>query len=110
MIENSISELFNSIESSYEYQEYQKIKKILESDQEVLSLVDEIKKLQKESTVLEYNNNPKYLELDKEIEQKVKKLNELPAYIKYLQAMDNFNQVLKTSSSLISNYVDDIIK
>jgi cell fate (sporulation/competence/biofilm development) regulator YmcA (YheA/YmcA/DUF963 family) len=110
MIENSISELFNSIESSYEYQEYQKIKKILESDQEVLSLVDEIKKLQKESTALEYNNNPKYLELDKEIEQKVKKLNELPAYIKYLQAMDNFNQVLKTSSSLISNYVDDIIK
>ena len=49
MIENSISELFNSIESSPEYQEYQKIKEILESDQEVLSLVDEIKKLQKKS-------------------------------------------------------------
>ncbi len=110
MIENSISELFNSIESSSEYQEYQKIKEILESDQEVLSLVDEIKKLQKKSTVLEYNNDPKYLELDKEIEQKVKKLNEMPAYIKYLQAMEDFNQVLKMSSSLISNYVDDIVK
>lgn len=110
MIENSISELFNSIESSPEYQEYQKIKEILESDQEVLSLVDEIKKLQKKSTVLEYNDDPQYLELDKEIEQKVKKLNEMPAYIKYLQAMEDFNQVLKMSSSLISNYVDDIVK
>lgn len=110
MIENSISELFNSIESSPEYIEYQKIKKILESDKEVLTLVDEIKELQQKSTVLEYNNDPKYLELDKEIEEKVKKLNKMPTYIKYLQAMEEFNQVLKMSSSLISNYVDDIIK
>ena len=100
MIENSISELFNSIESSPEYQEYQKIKEILESDQEVLSLVDEIIKLLISGAA----------SLDKEIEQKVKKLNEMPAYIKYLQAMEDFNQVLKMSSSLISNYVDDIVK
>lgn len=110
MIENGISELFNSIESSSEYQEYLKIKTILESDQNVLNLVEEIKKLQQKSTILEYNNDPKYLELDKEIEQKVKKLNEMPIYNKYLQAMEEFNQTLKMSSSLISNYVDNIIK
>ncbi len=110
MIENSISELFNSIESSFEYQEYKKIKDILESDKEVIDLVEEIKKLQQESTVLEYNNDPKYVELDKVIEDKVKKLNEMPTYNKYLQAMEEFNQVLKMSSSIIEDYVEDIIK
>lgn len=110
MIENSISELFNSIESSFEYQEYKKIKDILESDKEVIDLVEEIKKLQQESTTLEYNNDPKYVELDKVIEDKVKKLNEMPTYNKYLQAMEEFNQVLKMSSSIIEDYVEDIIK
>ena len=110
MIENSISELFNSIESSSEYQEYKKIKDILESDKEVIDLVEEIKKLQQESTALEYNNDPKYVELDKVIEDKVKKLNEMPTYNKYLQAMEEFNQVLKMSSSIIEDYVEDIIK
>ena len=34
----------------------------------------------------------------------------MPTYNKYLQAMEEFNQVLKMSSSIIEDYVEDIIK
>ena len=65
MIESSIEELFNSINNSNEYKEYKLIVDTLESNKEVIDLIEEIKKLQKEAVKLEYKNDDKYLEVDK---------------------------------------------
>ena len=65
MIESSIEELFNSINNSNEYKEYKLIVNTLESNKEVIDLIEEIKKLQKEAVNLEYKNDDRYLELDK---------------------------------------------
>ena len=54
MIESSIEELFNSINNSNEYKEYKLIVNTLESNKEVIDLIEEIKKLQKEAVNLEY--------------------------------------------------------
>ena len=63
MIESSIEELFNSINNSNEYKEYKLIVNTLESNKEVIDLIEEIKKLQKEAVNLEYKNDDRYLEL-----------------------------------------------
>ena len=107
MIESSIEELFNSINNSNEYKEYKLIVNTLESNKEVIDLIEEIKKLQKEAVNLEYKNDDRYLELDKLIKEKEKILNNSKDYQEYLWKLKDFNNTLLGSSSLIEDYVTD---
>jgi len=109
MIDNKIDELFDTIESSNEYLEYKKIGDILKKDNTISSLMHEIKNLQKEATLLEYNNDPRYKELDKIIEGKVEELNAKPVYQEYLNKMKEFNEILLNSSNIIEKYVNEKI-
>lgn len=107
MIESSIEELFNSINNSNEYKEYKLIVDTLESNKEVINLIEEIKKLQKEAVKLEYKNDDKYLEVDKIIKEKEEILNNNKDYQEYLSKLKKFNNTLLASSSLIEDYVTD---
>lgn len=107
MIESSIEELFNSINNSNEYKEYKLIVDTLESNKEVIDLIEEIKKLQKEAVKLEYKNDDKYLEVDKIIKEKEEILNNNKDYQEYLSKLKEFNNTLLASSSLIEDYVTD---
>lgn len=107
MIESSIESLFEAINNSKEYKEYQKISNMLNDNLEVKSLIEEIKELQKEATKLEYNNDDKYIEIDKVIEEKTKALNENEYYKEYVSKLKKFNNTLLASSSLIQEYVDN---
>ena len=109
MIENKIDNLFNTIENSKEYKDYLKIGNSLKKDKRINLLIEEIKQLQKESTNLEYNNDPKYKEIDKIIEEKVNELNNIPAYKDYLNKMNKFNDILAMSSKTIEDYIDEKI-
>lgn len=107
MIESSIEELFETINSSKEYKEYQEIVSILNNNKEVKTLIEEIKELQKEATKLEYNNDDKYKEIDKLIEDKSNKLRENKDYKEYLTKLKKFNTSLLASSSMLQEYIDD---
>lgn len=109
MIDNAIENLFTTIDNSKEYNEYKKIVEILEKDEEVKKLIEEIKVLQKESVNLEYKDDAKYKEIDKVIEEKVKLLNENKSYQDYLKKLREFNKALLSSSSLIEEYVNDVV-
>ena len=107
MIESSIEELFESINSSKEYQEYQEIVSILNNNKEVKDLIEEIKELEKEATKLEYNKDDRYKEIDKIIEDKSNKLKENKDYNEYLSKLKKFNNTLLASSSLLQEYIDE---
>lgn len=109
MIDKKIDELFKSINESYEYQEYLKISNAIKKDQELLNLIEEIKIMQKQATLLEYQNNTKYKEIDVKIEEKLKILNNYPLYIEYKHKMDDLNNILSTSSNIITKYIEEII-
>ena len=109
MIENKINDLFETIKNSKEYKSYQEIGSILENNEEVNTLVAEIKKLQQESVKLEEENNPKYKVIDKIIEEKVTTLNNIPVYQEYLRRMNEFNDVIAQSSKNIEEYINSKI-
>ena len=109
MIENKINELFDAITSSKEYLAYQNIGTVIEKNEEINNLVTEIKELQQKSVELEYNNDPSYKEIDKEIEEKVSKLNSIPIYQEYLRRMNEFNDIISASSSTIEKYINSKI-
>lgn len=107
MIQTKINELFESIKNSKEYLAYQNIGQVLNENEEVNNLVNEIKKLQQDSVRLEEENNPKYKEVDKLIEEKVEKLNSIPVYQEYLRRMNEFNDVIANSRNNIEEYIND---
>ena len=106
MINNKIDDLFETIKNSKEYKAYQNIGEVLKDNDEVNDLVEEIKKLQQKSVRLEEENNPEYKEVDKLIEEKVKKLNSIPVYQEYLRRMEEFNDVIASSSKNIEEYIN----
>lgn len=107
MIQTKIDELFESIKNSKEYLAYQNIGEVLNNNEEVNNLVNEIKKLQQQSVRLEEENNPKYKEVDKLIEEKVNTLNSIPVYQEYLRRMNEFNDIIAESRNNIEEYIND---
>lgn len=110
MIENKINELFDTIKNSKEYKAYLNIGEVLENNSEINDLVDEIKKLQKESVKLEEIGDSKYIEIDKIIEEKVNKLNSIPVYQEYLRRMDEFNNIITESKDNIEKFINKKIE
>lgn len=107
MIDDSIDALFEEIDNSKEYLEYCLIVDILKKDKEVKKLISSIKKLGKEATLLEYQKDNTYKLIDREREEKESILKQNPNYIKYLSHLSSFNLLLKSSSSLIEDYLDE---
>ena len=107
MINNSLEELFNSIENSNLYKEYKKMSDILSKDSEIKKLLDEIKELEKQATYLEYIGDDRYKEIDDEIKKKADILNNKQVYQEYLNKMDEFNNELAMSSRMIEKYVEE---
>ena len=105
MINSSLEELFNAIENSDLYKEYKKMSLILEKDKEINKILDKIKELEKQATYLEYIGDESYKEVDKEIKELEKVLNQKPAYREYLNKMEEFNNELSTSSKMIESYI-----
>lgn len=107
MIESSIENLFTEINNSNEYKEYINIVNILKENKEVNNLIEEIKTLEKKATKLEYEKNKKYIEIDKQIEEKTKVLNSNKEYQEYLSKLKAFNNTLLASSSLLDEYLEE---
>ena len=107
MIESSIENLFTEINNSNEYKEYINIVNILKENKEVNNLIEEIKTVEKKATKLEYEKNKKYIEIDKQIEEKTKVLNSNKEYQEYLSKLKAFNNTLLASSSLLDEYIEE---
>ncbi len=106
---NSLEELYNSIENSNYYKEYKKITNILEQDVEVNGLINEIKDLEKKATLLEYEKDPEYRNIDELIKEKINILNNNQLYIDYLNKMEELNNILGESSNIIEKYLEENI-
>lgn len=107
MEKTNLETLFNAIESSKQYKEYQQMVTILNKDGEIKKLIEEIKELEKQATYLEYIGNPTYQEIDKLIKEKADILNNNQVYLEYLNKMSAFNRELSTSSKIISDYISE---
>lgn len=107
MIDKTLDELFETIETSKEYQSYLEIGKVIEKNKEVNDLIGEIKELQKKSVRLEEIGNDEYKSVDRLIDEKVKCLNSIPIYQEYLRRMREFNSCLTESSNTIEQYIND---
>lgn len=101
----SLEELINDITESEEYLKYREIGNILESDSFVMELMDEIKELQQEAVILEYNDDPRYLELEEIIKEKAEILNRNNTYKVYLKKMKEYNELIASSNRFLDGVI-----
>jgi len=100
-----MEEMIKGICESEEYIKYKEIGNILENDSFVMNLMNEIKELQQEAVILEYNDDPKYLELEEIIKEKAEILNNNSTYKLYLEKMNEYNKYIANSSNFLESLV-----
>ena len=103
-IKEDIDNLFQKLKESNNYKNYLKVVKDMESTKEIVSLIKEIKRLQKI-----YAN-----EKDKNVNKKLcvlkDKLNSYPIYQSYLIIKDELNNELFEIKDIFEKYFKDVLE
>ena len=105
-LSDRVDDLFSSIESSSEYLEYLNISRVIQNHEDIKLLVENIKRLQKESVRLDGRNDLKQKNIDKQIDELKRKLYSIPLYQEYVRRMDWLNDILSASSFQIEKYIN----
>lgn len=98
---NKIDEIINYIENTPNYQRYLLIKEHMKDNQEINSLIGEIRVLQKRLV------NNKRLDLEDELKKKTNLLNNIPLYREYLNTLDEINNVFNIIENELNKYFSD---
>lgn len=103
-ITNNIDKLFEEFKEQKLYKDYLKCKEKLNCNSKIISLIDEIKRLQK----IAVNNKDKVI--DERIKCLYKKLYEYPIYVTYIDLKEEVENNLKVMSKTFEKYFFDILK
>lgn len=102
-IEEKIDELFDDFEKSKLYKDYLRVQDKMANDEEIMSIINEIKKFQKISA----NNKDKSVEL--KINCLYKKLESYPIYQSYLIMHDEIEEELFMIKEIFDKYFMDLL-
>lgn len=94
-----IDEIKEYIESTNEYQNYLKLKEQIDSNQELKSLIEEIKKIQKDIVHGQKRES--------ELKEKELLLNNNPLYREYLNNVYEVNNMYAIIENTLNNYFND---
>lgn len=101
---NKVDEIIAYIKETDVYSNYLKSKKIISLDQEIITLIEDIKRYQKEIV----KNQSKKQELEDKINNNLSILNENPNYLEYMYFQEELNNMLTIFENKINKYFKDI--
>lgn len=100
-------EIIEIIKNSNEYQQYIEISNKMKDNKEIVSLINDIKKLQ-QKLVKEQSLGNDINVLDNEINDKLKRLEEYPIYLEYLYLQEDLNKSINLIKESIEDYINNI--
>ena len=103
-IESKIDELFDELEDSKLYKDYVKVKESLENNNEIMNLINDIKRYQKISA------NNKDESVDNKIKDLYDKLNDYPLYQSYLIIKEELEEELFMIKEVFEKCFKDILE
>lgn len=105
---SKVDEIIDYIKDSDLYKKYLFIENQMNNNQEIKSLVNDIKKLQKQAVHEQYlnNNDKKVKELDEKINNKLEKLNTIPLYSEYINIKEELNNIFSNIKNTIEVYIN----
>jgi len=107
IILSKIEEIVNIIKNSDEYQKYIEVSFKMKNNKEIMSLIDEVKSLQK-NLVKEQSLGNDISLIDEEINKKIEELEEYPIYLEYTYLQEDLNNSISLVKNSIENYINNI--
>lgn len=104
-------ELIDLIKNDESIKQYKRLEKIINSDELLLKELKELKDIQKELVNLQYlGKREMALIVEKQYDDKLKKINENPLLYNYLQLQDELNYLLQEIKMIIEKGLEIIKK
>ena len=100
----SLNEVIDCIKESPEYKECIKIKEQMDSNEELVELINKVKELQKKYIRSTYDSNIK-----KELDKYESKLKEIPIYNIYLTKLEEVNKKIDYVKDSLNDYFDQLL-
>ena len=100
----SLNEVIDCIKESPEYKECIKIKEQMDSNEELVELINKVKELQKKYIRSNYDSNIK-----KELDKYESKLKEIPIYNIYLEKLEEVNKMIDYVKDSLNDYFDKLL-
>lgn len=104
---NKIDEIISIIESSNEYKRYLLLKEKTTFDKDIISVINNIKNLQKEIVKLQ-SKGLDYSDQDKLIDDYLMKLNKYPIYVEFNYLQEDLNKIFQNIKKTIEYHINDI--
>lgn len=99
----TLNEVINTIINSDDYKKCIELKNTMASNEELVSLIEKIKKLQKKYV----NTNDQ--ELLVELEKLEGELNNIPIYVIYMQYLEKVNEKIEFVKDELNNYFYEVL-
>ena len=99
----ALNEVINTIINSDDYKKCIELKNTMASNEELVSLIEKIKKLQKKYV----NTNDQ--ELLVELEKLEEELNNIPIYVIYMQYLEKVNEKIEFVEDELNNYFYEVL-
>ncbi|MBQ3468740.1 MAG: YlbF family regulator [Bacilli bacterium] len=103
-IDKSLEEVINYIKSKKEYQKCIDLKKKMNDNKELIKLINDIKKKQKE-----YINSGNDENIEKELDSLNKELDKYPIYIEYNNSLKEINEDIEILKERLNDYFTGIV-
>lgn len=102
-LNKELTGVIDTIINSRDYKACLDIKKKMGENEEVVNLVEKIKKLQKKYV------NTNDLKLLQELEKLENRLNDIPIYVVYMQHLEKVNQMINFVKDELNNYFYEVL-
>ena len=99
----ALNEVINTIINSDDYKKCIELKNTMVSNEELVSLIEKIKKLQKK--YVNTNDQELFVELEKLEEE----LNNIPIYVIYMQYLEKVNEKIEFVKDELNNYFYEVL-
>lgn len=107
IILSKIDEIIDIIKNSDEYQKYIEVSNKMKNNKEIITLIDEVKSLQKKLVKEQSFGNDISL-IEEEINKKIEKLEEYPIYLEYTYLQEDLDNSISLVKTSIENYINNI--
>lgn len=103
-LKNELDDLIKYIKNTEDYKKCIALKKQMENNEEIMNLIDSIKKIQKQYVKSNYDEKIK-----NELDYKNDELNNIPLFVVYNQSLKNVNEMIDYVKFSLNSYFDDLL-
>jgi len=102
-------ELIEMIKKDDLYKRYVLVSKQMKDNEEIMTIISDIKSLQKKAVNLEYKKEDISL-VEKEISSKLNLLNSYPIYQEYSYLLEDLNGLFQEIKAILESYINGLLK